>query len=154
MGNGNLLVGMGMVNKVFEITPDKHLVWSALIERRNPYDTTWMPCPSFKVHYTSSIYPCYFTVQTNVDTLHKHSDSFELKVFNDGTENDAYLVNVASTSGSYQKQFTTPVISPKKNVPFEISSKKHMGKNDIIEITVQSKTNPVFKRTVYVYCTN
>ena len=151
MSNGNLLVGMGMVNKIFEITRDKRIVWNALIERRNPYDTTWMPCPSFKVHYASSLYPCYFTVQTTADTLSKHSDSFELKVFNDGTESDSYLINVSSTSGSYQKSFTTQSVSRKKNVPFEISPKRRPDKNDTIEITVQSKTNAAFKRTIYVY---
>jgi len=150
MKNGNLLVGMGTVNKVFEVTRDKKIVWSAIIERFNPHDMNWQPSPLYKAHYASSLYPCYFTVQTNADTLYKKSTTFELRIFNDGTENDTYQVNIQSYQGFYKNQFSTPVISGKKSMHFKIAPDKLPGKNDRIEISVQSKTNPDFKRTVYV----
>ena len=148
--NGNLLVCMGTVNKVFEITRSKNLVWSAVIERLNTSNAIWQPCPLYRAHYASSLYPCYFTIQTNADTLHKSPTSFELRVFNDGTEDDSYLVSISSATGYYNKQFSTPSATSKKSMRFEIAPRKLPTKDDKIEIVVQSKTNPDFKRTLYV----
>ncbi len=153
MNNGNLLVGMGMVNKIFEITLDKRIVWSAVIERSNPYDNSWMPCPSFKVHYASSLYPCYFTVQTTTDTLPQGTPSFYLKIFNCGTEPDAYLINITSPSGDYMEPHATTYLAPGKSTNFAVVPNKKIAPNSTIEISIQSKTNPDFKRTVYVYYT-
>ena len=150
MKNGNLLVGMGMVNKLFEITRDKGIVWSALIERRNPGDTTWMPCPSFKVHYASSLYPCYFTIQTSADTLNKSTPYLYVKIFNAGTEPDSYLVNIATSSGDYNEAHAIADLAPGKSINFKIAASKKMAPNNTIEISVQSKTNPGFKRTAQV----
>jgi Arylsulfotransferase (ASST) len=146
MKNGNLLVSMGTVNHVFEITRDKRIVWSAVIEKFNTAVSVWGRFPLYRAHYTSSLYPCYFTVQADADTLNKKSPSFNLRIFNDGSENDSYVVKVSSASGHYNKQFITPVLSGRKSINFIISPNQRPKGDDKIEVIVTSNTNPDFKR--------
>ena len=149
--NGNLLVCMGTINRIFEVTRNKNIVWSAVIEKHSYSDSSWLPYTLYKTHYASSLYPCYFTAQTSVDTLNKSSSSFSLKIFNDGTEDDSYQVTISSAKGFYKKQFSTQVLSARKSASFEVAQSAQANSNDKIEITVQSKTNPDFIRTIYVY---
>ncbi len=148
--SNNLLVGMGDVNRVFEITRGKRIVWSALIESYDQKDSTWRKFSTYRAHYTSSLYPCYFTIQTNCDTLSKTEPSFQVKIFNDGTENDSYQVDIKSLSGMYQEQFSTVVLPCKKSISFNIEPGNLSIVNDKIVILVKSKTNPDFIRTVYI----
>lgn len=150
MKNGNLLVDMGTVNRVFEVTRTKRVVWNALIEKFNPGDSSWQPLALYRAHYTSSLYPCYFTIQTNVDTLTDKVQKFQLRIFNDGTEEDTYQVNISSKTGVYKKQFTTDIVTGRKSIRFEIAPEKIPTANDIIEVSVTSKTNPDLKRSVNV----
>jgi hypothetical protein len=148
--NGNLLVCMGTVNRIFEVTRDKRIVWSSIIEQRDQQDSIWVPVVLYRAHYTSSLYPCYFTTQTNLDTLNKKSASFQLRIFNDGTEDDSYQVSISSASGCYQKHFSTAILPGSRSVRFEIAPDKVPTTNDKIEISVKSKTNPDFKRITYL----
>jgi hypothetical protein len=147
--NGNLLVCMGTVNRIFEITRDKEIVWSAVIEKYRTYDSVWQPVNLFKACNISSLYPCYFTVQTNADTLKRTSGSFRFKIFNDGTEDDSYRILVTS-KGGYKKEFETEVLPGHSSTRVEIAPDKPAVANDKLEIAVQSVTNPDFKRVVDV----
>ena len=150
MKNGNLLVGMGTVNKLFELTRDKRIVWSALIERRNPGDSGWMPAASYKVHAASSLYPCYFSVQTSADTVHKTSPTFQFKVYNVGSEVDSYVVDISSPSGYYKKFFSASDMAPGTYKTFIVIPNKTPRDAETIQISVQSKVNPDLKRTMQV----
>ena len=150
MKSGNLLVCMGDINRVFEITLNKHIVWNAIIEKYDEYGLTWRPLPGYRAHYTSSLYPCYFTIQTSRDTLGKTQPSFHLRVFNDGTEGDSYEVDIQSLSGKYKEHFSTTVLPGKKSMSFNIEPGNLSVANDKIVVSVKSKTNPDFVRTVYI----
>ena len=146
--NGNLLVCMGSINRVFEVTRDKRIVWSAVVETRGQAIGNWSPMPLFKTHYASSLYPCYFTIQTSADTLNKKALGFELKVFNDGTESDWYEINVTSPSGLFEWHLVTEELISGSSVSFRISPKKMPSQSESITVLVQSKTNPNFKRVM------
>lgn len=150
MKNGNLLICMGTINRVFEVTRSKKVVWSALVEKRT--DTTWGPMLLYKTGYCSSLYPCYFTVQTSTDTIKNTTGAFMLRIFNDGTEDDSYRVSISSASGSYQKQLLTDVLNSGKSTRIEIKPQMPPAGNERVAVTVLSITNPDFKRTVYVQC--
>jgi len=149
--NGNLLVCMGMINKVYEITPNKRIVWTAEIERRKDVNGNWFPFPVDRAHYTSSLYPCYFTIQTSCDTLTKAQRSFQLKVFNVGSDEDSYKVDISSASGNYKMQLTTASVAGFKSLNIPLSPGPIQEGKDKIAITVTSVTNPDMKRTVYIF---
>ena len=133
--NGSLLVCMGAVNRIFEITRNKKITWNAVVEAYNVMDSTWKKFDLYRAHFTSSLYPCYFTVQTT---------SNGIKIFNDGTEDDSYQVSIPSASGA-NNQYSTSAVHPKSSVSFHVAP----GQQGAIMATVTSKTNPAFKRVVY-----
>ena len=143
--NGNLLVCMGSVNRVFEVTRNKQIVWSAEIENRNAFDSSWQKFAVYRAHYTSSLYPCYFTVQTGKALAVKKQPATQLKIFNNGSEEDAYLVDITGNTGNYKKQVSTVVLA----------SNKSLSQNIYVPVggatvTITSATNPAFKRVVEV----
>ena len=148
--SGNLLISMGVANHVFEITRDKRIMWSSVIEKFETRDSSWKAFGLFKASDASSLYPCYFTMQTSADILNGSDHSFNLRIFNDGTEDDSYVLTISSTGGNYKKKITTDVLSARQSVRFDIAPEKIPSGNDKIEISVQSVTNPAFKRTAYV----
>lgn len=148
MENDNLLVCMGSVDRIFEVNPGKRVVWNAVVECH--VDSSWREVSLNRAHYTSSLYPCYFTIQTNCDTLNSGQVTFQLKVFNNGTEDDSYDVDILSQSGNYKKQFSTSVLRGGKSITFQVSPVKLPAGNDEIRVSVKSATNPDFIRTAYV----
>lgn len=140
--SGNLLVGTGTNGRAFEITRNNHIVWYSVIEKYNQNDSSWQPFPLYKSHYTSSLYPCYFTVQISLDTLTEKVENFQLHIFNDGTENDSYQISISSATGSYKKQFTSNVLVHGKSVSFQIARDKLPADGESIKVLVKSKTNP------------
>ena len=133
--NGNLLVCMGETNRIFEITRNKKIVWSATIEKNENFDSTWRNFAVYRAHYTSSLYPCYFTVQTT---------GTGIKIFNDGSEDDSYQISVSSATGNYKKPIATSQLHTKKSVIINIP-----GADDTV-VTITSKTNPAFKRVISI----
>ncbi len=146
--NLNFLVSMGNANKIAEITPDHRIVWSAVIEREaNPHEQM-LVFLLYRAYYASSLYPCYFTVQSNSATL-SQSGLLQLKIFNEGTEDDSYTVTVSSASGSFKKNHTASVAKAKSAV-IEIKPDAALPAGEKIELTVTSNTNPALQRKLWI----
>src|ERR1019366_8319741 len=146
LNNHNFLVCMGAINRIFEVTRDKQVVWNALVEQNTHNDSGWIAKPLYRVHYTSSLYPCYFTVQTNRDSLSKTNASFTLKIFNKGTESDSYSVSVLSPSKSFNQNRRSTTIRAGRSANFEISPATIPATGEKVEVVVRSNTNPDLKR--------
>ena len=148
--NGNLLVCMGTINRVFEVTREKEVVWNALFEKRTKSLPNWSPQLLGNVHYSSSLYPCYFTVQIDKKIIGKLDTSFTLKIFNDGTENDSYNISLSSSPSGYQKRINSFIIQSRKSASFEIIPDGLISSAKGIEIAIKSNTNPNYKRTISI----
>ena len=150
LNNGNLLVDMGSVNRIFEITRSKQIVWNAVAEVREATNVPWQKFAEYRSHYTSSLYPCYFTAQTRHKVINDSLTTYRLKVFNDGSEPDSYNIEISSSSGRYNNQFTTAVFTAKTSVSFDIAPALLTTCNEKIEATITSKANPAFVRVVCI----
>lgn len=125
--NNAYLVCNGMGGKIFEITTDKQITWDADIEHKNTGGIQPVGgLPLYRAHYTSSLYPCYFTINvTNTAT------GTLLKINNEGTEPDAYTV---------AGLLTTATIQPGKSATVTLPTGKQ-------EVTVTSVRNPDLTRS-------
>ena len=147
--NGNLLVCTGAVGRIFEIDRNKDMVWSAVIERGLKKGTIWRPYALNRAHYTSSLYPNYFTTQCKTDTIRENDKVCKLKIFNDGTEADSYIISILDPSHStYKTPVITSLVSAHTSVDIEIPAEGLAAKTKKIKVRVQSKTNT--DRTRYV----
>lgn len=143
--NGNLLVCMGTPGRIFEVTRDKKIVWSATVIPNGRTGDIFFH-RLYRAHYVSSLYPCYFTISTNDDTLAAGLSHLKLKIFNKGSENDSYEVRILSSSGNYIKQFTTAEIASNRSASLDIKPDYQLRPGDLVEISVSSVTNPDFQR--------
>ena len=143
--NGNLLICMGNLDRILEVTRDKKVVWEAEIKPNEKRSFSYFH-RLYRAHCISSLYPCYFTVTTNKDTVSKNQTAFTLQVFNKGSEADAYDIKTSSSSGGFNQQFSTETMMPNSSASFKIKPSGHFNKDDQIEILINSKINPDFER--------
>lgn len=148
MKNGNLLVCMGTVSRVFEITRSKKIVWQVQVAKYAGKISMWVARPLYKAHYCSSLYPCYFTVQAEYDTLTEKSPAVKLRIFNVGSENDSYVIKVSSADGNYKSEISTASVQNGISANFEIRPGAIPKSSENVVVSVTSKTNPDFVRTI------
>jgi len=142
--NGNILVCTGSVGTIFEVTRDKKIVWEAAYK--------WKDFPGYKfshmlyrAHYISSLYPCYFTFTTDRDTLTKKSPKFKITIFNKGSEEDKYEIEVSEPGEKRGTNFLDVPVMPDQSIGLESSAMEHTKPHQIV-VTVHSRTNPDLMR--------
>jgi Arylsulfotransferase (ASST) len=147
--NGNLLVCTGTVGSIIEITMAKRIVWQANVLFNDVwgYKYDWR---LYRAHYISSLYPCYFTYQTNADTISKTDAQLDIKIFNKGSESDAYQIKILSPSGQVLWQVITDTVSANHSAIKGIQSFKPRNGEHKIEVVVSSLTNPDLERKSWV----
>ncbi len=95
----------------------------------------------FKSHFCNSLYPCYFTIQSDKDLISSQSVSFNLSVFNEGSNADKYAVEVYSDSGKKLFSQKEIFIESDQSKLIEIKSGKLPANTKHIAVKVTSETN-------------
>jgi hypothetical protein len=154
LDNGNYIINTGgPEGRIFEVTRDKKIVWDCSPELYSKNNESWLPSSNFKVSFSKSLYPVYFTVNNsfNPDTFSfKKKTHFEFKINNKGTDPDCYLI-IYKVNGQLYKKFVTCAILPGKSEIIEANFKKSKAANEQISIIISSLANPQFKRELYFY---
>jgi hypothetical protein len=146
--NGNVLVCIGGGNKIFEVTRSKKIVWEMNCTMFSKEKSGWIPFSNYRSHFASSLYPYYYTVQKiTTGTSLKAGQVLRIKINNDGTEADAYKVELFSSS--FFKPYSKTMVSmPGKSQLVEILLKKAKGKpfktggQQFALIRISSSQNP------------
>ncbi len=130
--NGNFIASMGGVNRLVEVNANtKKVVWDAFVESVPLGAPSWMQYPQYRVHYASSLYPGYFTLDAGPSVL---------TIYNEGTDPDSYNVQLKSSAG---KNLVTPLVLPGQSYKVETGSVK-------VEAQVASVSNPSASRKITV----
>jgi hypothetical protein len=144
--NGNILIGGGSLAGVLEVTADKTIVWQAYCENWNPRSKLFEEFQHTRVHYASSLYPCYFTVRQ----VNGNSGITAFALTNEGSEADSYSYTLQFTDRNTSKEVTEPlqqldlgagsetVIVVPENIVWRASGS--------VEVKVYSETNRQFER--------
>jgi hypothetical protein len=116
LANKNLLVCAGTLNRVFEVTPSKKVVWDAFVVCRKTNDAIWQPFVQYRVcNINTLVFKHLFINNLQFNSQNKTID-FEL--YNTGNVVDAYKIEVIDVhdkliysintckikAGSYQKK--------------------------------------------------
>jgi hypothetical protein len=141
--DGHILVCTGTIGEIAELTMDHRQVWHATIRPRD--------IPGFhysyrlyRAHYVSSLYPCYFTFATDRDTLSRAAPGCMIRLFNKGSESDAYQITLSSASGILAVLHVA-TLAAHSTIYIPISLHKHV-KGKQVEISIRSDTNPDLQR--------
>jgi hypothetical protein len=149
--NNDVLVCMGAMPRVFEVTMDKKVVWSSIVEKDTSSKRETMAHALYRAHFTSSLYPCYFTITTDRDTLTSSNKQLTLHIYNDGTENDSYKILVSSGSNSSGEKIATGIVASRHSASFVISPKVPPAEGEKIIISVRSDNNTDNRRLANVF---
>jgi hypothetical protein len=152
--NKNLLVCMGMglqdvkdsvvrsskhMGKFFEVNRNEEVVWDAVVDG---------VAPPYRAHYTSSLYPSYFTWQVP-DTL---TGRASFTIYNEGSEPDSYGVIAYFIKTKKTLKLATGVIAPGSSMDVLIDNKDIQERSDFVELIVVSKSKPALsKRKLVVF---
>ena len=139
-----MLICMGMLNRMIEVTKDKkEIVWDGFYDYEGVDTAFRNSVPLYRVHYISSLYPCYFTVQ-------KNENNTEIQIFNEGTNNDSYNVNFLTASGESFKKSNTEIVESNKSVKIKIDPKSFPANTKKIIVSVISDTNTDLKKNLTI----
>jgi DNA-binding beta-propeller fold protein YncE len=95
--NNHVLINIGGGNKILEVDQNKKTVWEMDMTAYDDKKQAWLPIGNYRSHFTSSLYPRFFTVQqTSGKGPVKLGQSIRIKINNDGSEADRYQVELFS----------------------------------------------------------
>jgi len=154
MDNSDFLVNMGdPVSRIFEVNHNKKIVWDCYTEKFSEDSNKWGPSCNYRVSFTKSLYPIYFTLNNsyNLDTIY-HAKNFhiEFKINNEGSNQDLYIVKY-KLSNSLYNTIQTDIVLPGNTTSIDINFKDEKIKNQNINISVSSIAKPEFKRELNFY---
>lgn len=157
--NKNMLVCVGGSNKIFEVSPQKQVVWEMNCEEFITRENKWQPFSNYRCHSVSSLYPQYFTVQNLLaGNSFKPGASISFKINNDGTDTAEYLIEVTGNI-TYQDLTASVKIAPQSAVVKTIRLPKNIAgygeQNNNFDIKISSVINPAdSKKIVYTRSSN
>lgn len=92
MKNGNLLVNMGTINRVFEVTRQGEVIWDMFMHRYDTNHRIWMAAPQYRVSYIRSYYPNEMTARVLKDKMNGDERNITVRVWNLGIHEEDFLV--------------------------------------------------------------
>jgi len=141
--NNNILICMGGVNRITEVTRANEIVWDGFLESRERDTINWLPVPLYRVHHNSSLYPCYFTIMKNDRT---GAGEYEIIINNEGTNADNYLIKVHSDSKDIIKTISTGKIHPGMSEIIKLNPRGRLTEISFVEII--SETNSILNKSI------
>lgn len=141
LDSNHLLVNMGTVARLFEVTTDKNVLWQCLPETRDDANADWKAKPNYRVFQASSLYPYYHTISLRGD---------QIEISNEGSENDQYTIAVYTKPGKRRKAKTKNLqVNHGASVQYsivELLEKKRLPKSIFVEVTSVSNPDRVVLR--------
>lgn len=119
--NGNLLIAMGHLNRIFEVTKSKKIVWDGFYEQYSLSEKKWKTYPHYRVSSSSSLYPNCFSLKLS----ESKKKLKELMILNNGSESDSYSVLIKNSEGSNVKSVITERIEAGKDIIIPIKNKEY-----------------------------
>lgn len=133
LDNGNYLINEGSSNRIVEITKNKKILWDMMLYRYDLEKKKWTNAGPYRIDYSSSLYPYYYTLSTAKNSQKKTT----FTIFNEGDYEDSYICELFDESGKIKlATIKTPTIKSqnKQNIHFNFeTSNKNLIKIKSIE---------------------
>lgn len=109
--NGNILLCAGQLNRIFEVTKNKEVVWDAFLYALHKSDGKWHTMPQYRASWTPKVvFNQLYTDLKLKQKSGKKSMTFDLEVFDPLLPNDTYEITAFESHS-------------KKPIKFEYTSK-------------------------------
>lgn len=95
--NCNFLVCEGYLNRLFEVTLNKEIVWDAFIYVKLKKDKEWKPSPQYRCNWVKQLDQHHFLLkQISTPYVKDVYINLDLEIFNTGNIDDKYVVEILS----------------------------------------------------------
>ena len=115
MKNGNLLVCAGELNRIFEVTRSKEIVWDAFMFSRGKGDTLWQKQPQYRISYCEQPVFRHHLETHEISNRGGTETKIDFKVYNSGNIPETYIINFIDTNGTVIKVLKTRRLNPKES---------------------------------------
>jgi len=142
----DILSSMGCINTVFEINRAGDPIWHAntFFNSGWPNKTAWEPQSSYRIKWSSSLYPSYFTIQhaSTKDSINLKS-GISFYINNEGTEDDEYEIIIMQPQYNIILKSVITRVSAQNSKLIEIKSKElsKLTLNTEVSISVKSSSS-------------
>ena len=106
--NGNILVNAGTLNRCFEVTRNKKVVFDMFMEQYDYKQKDWIPFPQYRVHECTSLYPIAFG-STILNPESKWNQTIHYKISNIGSSSDSYIIEGYKDGRVYRRYISNTV---------------------------------------------
>lgn len=112
LNNGNYLVNMGAIHRIFEVSPKGEIAWDIFVEKLDTFKRVWRFYPQYRVAPVSSLYPNEFTVKWTPKKVKGEQLIGSVSLFNVGSEKNRYTLYVELDNGTSVPLTEIPAIEP------------------------------------------
>lgn len=149
LSNGNYLVNMGAIHRIFEVTPKGEITWDIFVEKLDTFKRVWRFHPQYRVAVTSSLYPNEFTAKWTPKKVKGDQLTGALSLFNVGSEKNRYTVFTQQTNGTWIALTEIPTIeSGQSRTTVVTIPKKYLNKTGEATLKVQVRGKSRFEEFV------
>ncbi|MDH4473097.1 MAG: aryl-sulfate sulfotransferase [Fluviicola sp.] len=149
LSNGNYLVNMGAIHRIFEVTPKGEITWDIFVEKLDTFKRVWRFHPQYRVALTSSLYPNEFTSKWTPKKGKGDQLIGSISLFNVGTEKNRYTVFVQQETGSWLALTEIPTIEAGQSRTTVVTiPKKHLNTTGGATLKVQVRGKSLFQEFV------
>ncbi|MES2555985.1 MAG: aryl-sulfate sulfotransferase [Bacteroidota bacterium] len=149
LSNGNYLVNMGGIHRVFEVTPKGEITWDIFVEKLDTFKRVWRFYPQYRVAVKSSLYPNEFTTKWTPKKGKGEQLTGAISLFNIGSETNSYVVFVQLENGAYVPLTEIPAVeSGKSRTSVVTIPKEYLNTTGTALLKVQAKGKSVFREVV------
>ena len=108
--NSNLLVCGGELNRIFEVTKEKEIVWDAFMQGIVKTDSVWQRMPQYRASWVKQLKEFHFIPQIIFTDEKRGKADISLIIYNTGNSEDAYEIEVFSENRISLSQKKTDTI--------------------------------------------
>jgi hypothetical protein len=150
MKNGNIFLCGGQLNRMFEVTKKKEIVWDAFLYSMGHQDSVWQKFPQYRASWVSNINSHHFMVhKAKIRENVKGEQLIPLTVYNSGDVADDYLVEIQEETGKLLYAGKIRALKPGQNVNWDIKLKMDVERSKSLVLTVRSLGCPSrFKKDI------
>ena len=114
--NGNLLLCAGAMNRLFEVTKKKEVVWDAFMYARGKGDSSWQEMPQYRSHYVKDLKRPACLVQVLDPQTAGTGQKATLSLYNTGNCPEGFEIKGFSESGAQVFKMSSKTLQKGENL--------------------------------------
>jgi hypothetical protein len=122
--NGNLLVCAGFLNRVFEMTKEKKIVWDAFIFSKRKSDAKWSDFPQYRSSWTDTMKQFQVLLKMNaIDSKNEKRFASNVTIINTSNTQSNFKINLCNMKSKIIDTIETPSLDVGASFQFYIDAK-------------------------------